>query len=202
MKCQENIFSFTIRYINNSLPARNDLSKRGISSTSERSFCLNAEILLSTVTGCKTYLDQGCFTWRQDSVLQFNAQSLRAKHGIKLFSDLIGYLSPSIITGDTFRPDLLLILPSNCLYILELTVGYESNLYSISIRKEKKYRQLMLEQRSHYKAVRFVNLSMEALGVMSNSSTSFLDMMKDLGFDSSTRKLNVRRLIVISIRAT
>jgi len=121
---------------------------------------------------------------------------------IKIFSDLPDYLSPSIITGDTFRPDLLLILPSNCFYVLELTVGYESNLYSNSIRKEKKYRQLMLELRSQYKEVRFVNLSMGALGVVSNSSSSFLDMMKDLDFDENTRKFITRRLMAISIRAT
>ena len=41
-----------------------------------------------------------------------------------------------------------------------------------------------------------------ALGVMSNSSTSFLDIMKDLGFDDNTRSFIVRRLMAISIRAT
>ena len=121
---------------------------------------------------------------------------------IKIFCDLPDYLSPSIITGDTFRPDLLLILPSNRLYVLELTVGYESNLYSNSIRKEKKYRKLMLELRFQYKEVRFVNLSMGALGVMSNSSSFFLDIMKDLHFDENTRKFIARRLMAISIRAT
>ena len=44
----------------------------------------------------------------------------------------------------------------------------------------------MLELRSQYKEVRSVDLSMGALGVMSNSSTSFLEMMKDLGFDNLT----------------
>ena len=201
-KMPKNIFNFTIRYINNSLPTRSNLSKWGISSTSECSFCLNPESLLHIVAGCKAYLDQGRFTWRHDSVLHFIAQSFRAVPDIKIFSDLPEYLSPFIITGDTFRPDLLLILPSNCLYVLELTVGYESNLYSNSIRKEKKYRQLMLELRSQYKEVCFVNLSMGALGVMSNSSSSFLDMMKNLDFDENTRKFITRRLMAISIRAT
>ena len=55
--------------------------------------------------------------------------------------------------------------------------------------------------RSQYKEVHFVNLSMGALGVMSNSSTSFLDMMKDLDFDENTRSFIIRRLMAISIRA-
>ena len=149
-KMPRNIFNFTIRYINNSLPTRSNLSKWGITSTSECSFCLNTESLLHIVAGCKTYLDQGRFTWRHDSVLHFIAQSFKAVQGVKLFSDLPGYLSPSILTGDTFRPDLLLLLPLNCLYVLKLTVGYESNLYSNAIKKEKKYQQLMLELRPQY----------------------------------------------------
>ena len=55
---------------------------------------------------------------------------------------------------------------------------------------------------SIYKEVRFVNISMGAFGVMSTSSTSFLDMMKDLDFDENTRKVIARRLMAISIRAT
>jgi hypothetical protein len=42
--------------------------------------------------------------------------------------DLAGYKSPSIITGDTNRPDLLLSTSNGTLYIVELTVGFELNL--------------------------------------------------------------------------
>ena len=100
-KMPKNMFNFTIRYINNSLPTRSNLSKWGITLPSECSFCLNTESLLHIVAGCKTYLDQGRFTWRHDSVLHFIVQSFKAVQGITLFSDLPGYLSPSIITGDT-----------------------------------------------------------------------------------------------------
>ena len=121
--------------------------------------------------------------------------------GIKLFSDLPGNLSPTIISGDSFKLDPV-ILPSHCLYVLQLIIGYKSNLDANLIRKEKKYRQLILELRSQYKDVFVVNLSMGALGVISNSSNSFLDMMKDLSFDENTRKSIVRRLTNIAIRAT
>ena len=43
---------------------------------------------------------------------------------------------------------------------------------------------------------------MRALGVISTSSNSFLDMMKDLGFVENTRKFIVRRLMNIAVRAT
>ena len=36
--------------------------------------------------------------------------------------------------------------------------------------------------------------SMEVLGVMSNSSTFFLDMIKDIDFDKSTRKFYCKKI--------
>ncbi|CAB4022338.1 Hypothetical predicted protein, partial [Paramuricea clavata] len=38
------------------------------------------------------------------------------------------FKSPSILTGDTFRPDLLLSCSNGSLYVVELTTGYETNL--------------------------------------------------------------------------
>ena len=45
----KNIFNFSIRYINNSLPTRKNLHRWGISSSPECSFCLNPESLLHVV---------------------------------------------------------------------------------------------------------------------------------------------------------
>ena len=43
-----------------------------------------------------------------------------------------------IITGDEYRPDMLLLTTENTLYVAELTVGHESNLENNSIRKKTK----------------------------------------------------------------
>ena len=53
----------------------------------------------------------------------------------KVYADLPGYNSPSIITGDEYRPGMLLLTTENTLYVAELTVGHESNLENTSIRK-------------------------------------------------------------------
>ena len=45
----------------------------------------------------------------------------------------------------------------------------------------------------------YVNLSIGALGVMSKSSTSFLEMMTELALDKKARKLIVRRFMNITI---
>ena len=50
----KNIFNFTIRYINNSLPTRKNLSRWGLASNIECSFCLYPETLLQVVAGCQS----------------------------------------------------------------------------------------------------------------------------------------------------
>ena len=47
----KNIFNFTVRYINNSLPTRQNLARWGLSPTSDCSRCLAPETLLHVVAG-------------------------------------------------------------------------------------------------------------------------------------------------------
>jgi hypothetical protein len=96
--------------------------------------------------------------------------------------DLPGYKSPSIITGDTYRPNLLLSTSTGILYIVELTVGFESNLQKNVERKKSKYKELIREQNEHFNSVKFVNLSTSSLGVFSKEYSTFIEMLNDFGF--------------------
>ena len=96
--------------------------------------------------------------------------------------DLPGYKSPSIITGDTYRPDFLLLTSTGTLYIVELTVGFESNLQKNVERKKSKYKELIREQNEHFNSVKFVNLSFSSLGVFSKECSTFIEMLNDFGF--------------------
>jgi hypothetical protein len=201
-KLPKNIFNFSIRYINNTLPTRKNLLRWGISPTSECTFCLEPETLLHVVAGCKTYLNEGRFTWRHDSVLNFIASSLKSAKHSNLYADLPGYISPAVLTGNELRPDLLITLENKCIYILELTVGFESNLLINATRKRQKYEELINEQHKYYEKVKFVNLSISSLGVFSHSSLSFIEMLKDLNFDDKCRKYFVRKIINTCIRSS
>ena len=106
---------------------------------------LIAETLLHVVVGCKIYLNQGRFIWRHDSVLNFLVTSLKAVNISSLYADISSFPSPSIITGGELRPDLLLKTNDNSLYVLELTVGFETNLASNSTRKKNEYAPLLSE---------------------------------------------------------
>ena len=78
------------------------------------------------------------------------------------------------ITGDTLRPDLLLHLQSNYLCIVELTVGFESNIVKNDNPKRLGSLELVKQLMEKYKQVKFVNLSISALGLFDKTSSDLL----------------------------
>ena len=120
----------------------------------------------------------------------------------KLFVDLLGFQSPAIITGDEYGPDLLLSTSNNDLYIIELTVGYESNLSNNVKRKKEKYKNLIRELNKVFQTVKFVNLSMSSLGVFDKECDTFMKMMNDLDMGDNYQQHCIRKMISIAIRST
>ena len=115
---------------------------------------------------------------------------------------IIIILSPSIITGSSFRPDLILLTNDNILYILELTIGFETNIKINSDRKASKYYPLRQTLLSKYNQVSFINLSLGAVGTIGASSESFINLLKSLGFNNNSQKHILSQLINITIRCT
>ena len=101
-------------------------------------------------------------------------------------------MSPSLITGDSLRPDLLLLTGNKVLYILELTLGFQTNIQANSVRQDLS---------SPYNKV-FINVSMGALGVMGASCDPFLSLLQDLSFDKVTQRRIIMKTINIAIRST
>ena len=198
----KNIFNFTIRYINNSLPTRKNLSRWGLASNIECSFCLYPETLLHVVAGCQSYLER--FTWRHNSILNFLAKTLQSTNVAQLYADLPGFKCPSIITGDTFRPDLLLLTPNKSLYVVELTVGFETNLHNNVDRKNAKYLCLIkdLRQSRKFTSVNFVNLSVSSLGVFDKECYSLLQMLNGIGLDKKHQEYCLKKITSLAIRTT
>ena len=92
-------------------------------------------------------------------MLNFIASTLKSVDHSNLYADLPGYVSPSVLTGDELRPDLLITLENKCIYVLELTIGFESNLLTNVTQKQQKYQDLINEQHKNYEKVKFINLS-------------------------------------------
>ena len=88
------------------------------------------------------------------------------------------FLSPSLITGDSLRSDLVLITKSSSLYILELALGFESNMQINSNRKATKYKTLVTDLNSTCPDIKFVNLSMSAFGILVPPLTHFFQFLR------------------------
>ena len=153
------------------------------------------------VAGCKTYLDKKRYNWRHDSVLHFIAKTLSSVSNCCIYADLIGFDSPSIVTDTENRPDCILRLTgehdSRELYIIKLTVGFETNLQKNALRKEAKYSMLLSQLRKKFDKVLFLNLSLSALGFYDSSCSSFTDMLKHLKFTEEKRTFMLKRIAEI-----
>ena len=147
-KLPQNIFNFSIRYLDNILANHVNLYKWKLSLSSDCSFCLCPESILHVVSGCKSYLEEGRYTWRHNSALHFVASTLQSLRNSSLYVDLPGFLSPCIVTGDQLRPYMLFSIGKTTLYVIEVTVGFETNLNSNAETKHEKYYELNRDSRS------------------------------------------------------
>ena len=95
---------------------------------------------------------------------------------MRLYVDLPSFPSPSLITGDSLRPDFALISPDNTLYILELTVGFETNIVINGKHKAMTNQPILQQLSSQYRKIYFTNLSLSALDI-----SKALTTMKDFG---------------------
>ena len=139
---------------------------------------------------------------KDNSVLLFLANTFSSLNQISVYADLPSFMSPSLITGDSLRPDLLLLTGNKVLYILELTLGFETNIQANSVRKANKYTPLLQDLSSFYNKIIFINVSMGALGVIGSSCDSFLSLLQDLSFDKVTQRRIIMITINIAIRST
>ena len=112
--------------------------------------------------------------------LHFIASSLQCIKHFTLYADLPGFASPCILTGDNLRPEILLSIGTDTLYVIELTVGFETNIDRNAERKHDRFLQLTHDLSSMYHCVRLINLSISSLGIFGNSCKSFTEMCNDL----------------------
>ena len=88
------------------------------------------------------------------------------------------------------------------IYILELTVGFETNLEVNAERKRAKYQSLMETLKSKYTDVKFVNLSISSRGIFGLSCSSFIEMCDALAVAMEHRRYLISKLSNTIIRTT
>ena len=115
-------FNFTIKYLNNTLATIKKFFKWSLSSISASSFCLQFETLQHIASSCKSYLDDGRYTWRHNSVLSYLAKSMSS---IKSAHCMLIFLSRIFKSIVTIKPlNIILLLQTfgqNILIVIFLT---------------------------------------------------------------------------------
>ena len=121
--------------------------------------------------------------------------------GVTVYCDIENseFHTPSVITGDEKRPDIVIIKENVCM-ILELTVGFETNTQKNTERKENHYKDLITRLNNIYR-VRFVNLSMGASGVIGKES-NLQKIFREMGLGKEETVYLTRRIINVCIRTT
>ena len=118
------------------------------------------------------------------------------------YVELRGFLSSCITTGDQLCRDMLLSNGNTTFYVIELSVGFETNLNSNAERKHEMCNKLTPDHSSHFHSVKFINLSLRALGILGKSCEPFIGKCKELKLDKQHTDFIVQKLSTIIIRST
>ena len=147
-------------------------------------------------------MNEGRWNWRHDSILINIARMLAKIQGVIVYCDVDGteFQTPSVITGEIKRPDIVVMKGKEC-RILELTVGFETNMVKNSDRKKKHYADLVARLEKDYE-VKYFDLSMGGIGAIGKDSKKVTDMFEQLGLSKEDCNYLVRKMINVCIRTT
>ena len=154
------------------------------------------------ISTCNTSLNEGRWNWRHDSILINISRMLSKIPGVKVYCDVgeSEFLNPSVITGDKERPDIVIIKDNEC-HVLELTVGFETNMLKNSKRKKTRYIGLIEKLEKDFK-VTYFDLSMGAIGIIGSESSSIQKLFLHLGLSRPESEYLLRKIINVCVRTS
>ena len=195
-----NIYSFCLRYLNNTLANGTNLLKWGRTDSALCPACQSPQTLGHVISGCKVHLNELRYNFRHDSILLNIVKSVSHRENVLIYSDLQGYPSPSIITGISYRPDIIFVILKK-LFVIELTSGFETNIVKNAEIKDIRYRSIIADLRLCYD-VKYLNLSMGALGTFGHSCKRFKKFFGELGLNKQDIAFLIDKIINVCIRST
>ena len=197
-----NLYSFVTRYLSNCLANATNAVKWGIANSAKCLFCNENQTLQHVISTCNTSLNEGRWNWRHDSILINISRMLSKIPGVKVYCDVgeSEFLNPSVITGDEERPDIVIIQDNEC-HVLELTVGFETNMLKNSKRKKTRYIGLIERLEKDFN-VTYFDLSMGAIGIIGNESSSIQKLFLHLGLSRPESEYLLRKIINVCVRTS
>ncbi len=194
------VMSFVIRSHIDCLPSLAALKRMKKRTTTHCPHCKNHETLHHILNCCSAFLHQGRYTWRHNSVLKHLVLALGSAYSScnsppQIIADLPGHLSsdstiPSHILPTSQRPDLVLLFPNKTIFVIELTVPFDTNIYAACSRKTDRYASLITDLRLSSYVTRFFSLEIGSRGFISDSNFNALKSI--LPTDSTIRPRQLR----------
>ena len=132
--------------------------------------------------GCKTALHEKRYNWRHDSILAVLLNFIKTAKTIKIRCDIEGHMNPSVITGEENLPNMIVTQNESTVFVLELSVGFETN---IDLNTKRKV----------------VNQLMGALGIV-GAHSSITNMLKALVFRQQEIAHLIKRITCCCIIGT
>ena len=142
------------------------------------------------------HLEQGRFTWRHNSILKTLAEYLSSiKKNSLIYADIEGFDNPSVITGPDDRPDMVVLNNTkDKICVVELTVGFQTNIAKNCKRKEIRYKDLCSSLKQRFGNVKYFNLSMGAIGIIGKECEDFYGFLdEDMELESPQMNYLVKK---------
>ena len=156
---------------------------------------------LHVFSNCKVALEQGRYTWRHDSILLTIIHHLKAiaNEDLRLFADCpnSGTMCSSTLF-QTSRPDLVVDLKGS-VYVVELTVPYETNCKKAKRHKEERYKHLRSDLIMTCRTCEVITLEVTTLGFVSKDIVRFRRLLRT--FDLNDERI-IRKCMEVALRAT
>ena len=150
------------------------------------------------------------YTWRHDSVAQYIAETLKENlpEQMSLYADLEGYkvcggTIPPTIVQTSSRPDIVIVDNRNrTVWMLELTVSFESNFEAANRRKKERHSSLAADIEDENFQCNNLPFEIGSRGHISSDNKSTLVLMHQLCQPKESLSKFIRNISKISLLAS
>ena len=126
---------------------------------------------------------------------------IKRARNIAIRCEIERYMKPSVITGEENHPDIIVTQNESTIFVLELTVVFETNIDLNTKRKANKYKEMLKSLENKFEKANFVNFSMGTLGIV-RAQNNVSNMLKALGFQQQKIEYLIQKIMCCCIRGT
>ena len=183
----ERVLKFLTNALGDSLNTKANLQRWGRSSSNKCKNCSNTETLHHCLNNCSVQLDQGRYTWRHNNILKYfvelsnsglanDPSKPRVIHDIPNVTGFAnGSTIPTKCTQTALKPDLCIYWENmKKLFILELTVPFETGIEKAHAYKTNKYAPIVSDIQNNGINVTFLAIEVGSRGFVSEENSKRL----------------------------